>query len=154
MELDAVTSTLSKVAFFEICDAEQQRLLAFASENQQFRAGDTIYAEGDPADGAYVLTRGSVVITDARKRADRSYGTSGPNVLIGEMALILNHPRSTTVTAVTNVEALFVPRHAFVKLMRQYPDLAQRAAQRIEGELGSYLKAVNRFRTPPKGDSE
>jgi CRP-like cAMP-binding protein len=44
---------------------------------------------------------------------------------------------------VTDCELLFVPRAAFLKLVRQYPELAQKAAQRIERELNGYLNALD-----------
>ncbi|MNJ03038.1 Cyclic nucleotide-binding domain protein [compost metagenome] len=59
------------------------------------------------------------------------------------MALILDKPRPVTITAVTDCELLFVPRSAFLKLIRQYPELAQKAAQRIERELTGYLGALD-----------
>ena len=40
------------------------------------------------------------------------------------------------------VETLFVPRAAFMKLAQQYPDLAARAADRIRRELSGYLGAI------------
>ncbi len=152
MELDDVTSILANAAFFDICEPEQQRLLAFASEQRQSRAGEVISTQGDPADGAYIIMRGSVAISDDVQRALKSYGVSGPNVMIGELALVLDRPRRKTATAVTNVEALFVPRMAFVKLMRQFPDMAERAAARIENELGAYLGALDKFR-PDRGQA-
>ena len=150
MELDDSTSILAGTAFFEICDAEQQRLLAFASERRKYRAGDIVYAQGDPADGAYVLVRGSVAITDDKQGPNKGYGASGPKVLIGEMALLLDRPRRKSVTAVTDLDTLFVPRLAFVKLMRQFPDMAERAAAHIEDELSSYLGVLDRFRARPQ----
>ena len=37
---------------------------------------------------------------------------------------------------------LLVPRQAFLKLVQQSPELAQRAVARIEHDLGSYLGAL------------
>lgn len=152
MELDDFTSIIGKAAFFDICDVEQHRLLAFSSEQRSYRAGDILFAEGDAADGAYILVRGSVAISDDQLKAKKTYGVSGPNAMIGELSLVLDRPLRKTATAVTNVESLFVPRLAFLKLMRQYPELAALAAARIQDDLGSYLGALDRFR--PRGDAE
>lgn len=146
MELDDFTSIISKAAFFEICGDEQHRLLAFSSERRTYKAGDIIFAHGDAADGAYIVTRGSVAISDNQNHAKKTYGVSGPNAMIGELSLVLDRPRRKTATAVTNVDSLFVPRLAFMKLMRQYPEMAALAAARIEDELGSFLGALDRFR--------
>lgn len=149
MELDDYTSILAKIAFFEICSSEQQRLLAFASERRQFRTGDVLYAEGAAADGSYILINGAVDIHDDQQSRDKSYRASAPDVMIGELALVLDRPRRKTVVAATNVDTLFVPRMAFVKLMRQYPEMAERAAERIGNELDNYLGVLDPFRRQP-----
>lgn len=146
MELDDLTSVFAKVPFFEICELEQQRLLAFASEPRKFRAGDIVFSQGGVSDGAYVITRGSVAITDDSQRGNKPFGISGPNVLVGELALVLDRPRRKTVTAVTDLETVFVPRAAFNKLLRQFPELAERARERLQSELSDYLGALDRFR--------
>ena len=66
-------------------------------------------------------------------------------------ALILAKARPLTVTAVTDCEALFVPRHAFMKLVQQSPELAQRAVAKIEQDLGDYLGALEPARRKMKG---
>ena len=40
MELDDFTSALEQADFFRICDEEQRRLLAFASERRSFASGE------------------------------------------------------------------------------------------------------------------
>ncbi len=54
-----------------------------------------------------------------------------PGAVLGAMALVVAKPRPVTVKAIDQVETLFVPRSAFMKLANQYPDLAARAASRI-----------------------
>jgi len=149
MELDDTASILASADFFEVCDAEQQRLLAFASERRHYRAGQILFEHGSVSDGAYIVHRGTISAIDDAKHPERTHRVSGPGVLVGEMSLLLTRSRNATVTAVTDLEVLFVPRQAFVKLMHQYPHMAARAAKRIEEKLGSYLGALDRFRDNP-----
>ena len=146
MELDDTASILASADFFEVCDAEQQRLLTFASERRHYRAGQIIFEQGSVSDGAFIVNRGTISAIDDAAQPERIHKASGPGVLVGEMSLLLTRPRNSTVTAVTDLDVLFVPRQAFVKLMHQYPDMAARAAERIEEKLGSYLGALDRFR--------
>ena len=55
MPADDATTILGRADFFEVCDAEQRRLLAFASERKKFRPGNVIYSAGDIPEGAHVL---------------------------------------------------------------------------------------------------
>ncbi|MBU1174847.1 MAG: cyclic nucleotide-binding domain-containing protein [Alphaproteobacteria bacterium] len=147
MELDDFTSALAQADFFRICDDEQRRLLAFASERRSFASGDVIYKRGDRADGAFVLLSGEVSAGDSEGSAGfKPQRISERGAVLGEMALFLDKPRRTSLRAATDVDLLFVPRSAIAKLMRQFPGLAERAARRIEDEMSSYLGAMERFR--------
>jgi CRP-like cAMP-binding protein len=141
--LEDAATILSRAEFFEICSAEQRRLLAFASERRRHPAGATIYKGGDVSDGAHVLVSGTVTVAgDGPANAvPRTVSQSG--VVLGAMALFVGKPRPVTVKAVDSVETLFVPRTAFMKLAKQFPDMAARAAKRIQRDVIGYLGAVD-----------
>jgi CRP-like cAMP-binding protein len=145
MQLDDAATILSHADFFEVCSAEQRRLLAFASERRKFRPGETIYRSGDVPEGAHVLVTGTVATT-------HEGGESNPflvhetGAVLGAMALVVAKPRPVTVKAIDAVETLFVPRSAFLKLAQQNPDMAARAADRVRRELTGYLNSIERLR--------
>jgi len=145
MQLDDAATILGRADFFEICDAEQRRLLAFASERTRFRPGSVIYRSGDVPEGAHVLVSGTVA-TLREGGEDDPFLVHEAGAVLGAMALVVARPRPVTVKAVDAVETLFVPRAAFMKLAQQYPDLAARAADKIRGELAGYLGAIERVR--------
>ncbi len=75
-----------------------------------FPAGTTIVREGDPPDAAYIVTRG-------RCEAFRGTGTTrevlrqmGPGDVFGEMALLSSSPRSASVVALEDVDAMVITR--------------------------------------------
>jgi len=145
MQLDDATTILGRADFFEVCDAEQRRLLAFASERKKWRAGSVIYEAGEVPEGAHVLVTGTVA-TYQQGDDSNPFVISAQGAVLGAMSLVVAKPRPVTVKAVDNVETLFVPRSAFMKLANQAPDLAQRAAERIRRELSGYLSAVEQVR--------
>ena len=145
MQLDDAATILGRADFFEICDAEQRRLLAFASERKKFRPGAVIYASGDQPEGAHVLVSGTVSSTQDGAE-NNPYLIHEVGAVLGAMALVIPKPRPVTIKAIDAVETLFVPRTAFMKLANQYPELAARAADRIRRELTSYLGAIEESR--------
>ncbi len=149
--MDDAAGVLARADFFDICDEEQLRMLGFAGDRQHFDADGIIYKAGDVPQGAFVLIDGTVKAKHEGAEAGKPYALSEPGSVISPTALIIEKPRPVTFTAVTDCELLFVPRAAFLKLARQYPDLAQRAAQRIEQELGRYMHALEPLRTKIKG---
>ena len=145
MQLDDATTILGRADFFTVCTAEQRRLLAFASERKKWRPNSVIYQAGDVPEGAHVLVTGTVATYQEGDYAN-PFVISSQGALIGAMSLVVAKPRPVTVKAVDNVETLFVPRSAFMKLANQAPDLARRAADRIRADLVGYLGAIEQVK--------
>jgi CRP-like cAMP-binding protein len=145
MQLDDAATILSHADFFEVCNAEQRRLLAFASERKKFRPGTVIYQAGEVPEGAHVLVSGTVQTT-RQGAEDNPFIVHEQGAVLGAMALVVARPRPVTVKAIDAVETLFVPRNAFMKLAQQYPDLAARMADRIRRDLSGYLGAIETLR--------
>ena len=139
---DEADAALAQAEFFDICDDEQRRMLAFAGDRRHFDPDAVIYQSGEVPQGAFVLISGTVKAKPEGKGAGKPYAISEPGSVVSAMALILTKPRMVTFSAVTDCEMLFVPRQAFLKLVQQSPELAQRAVARIEHDLGSYLGAL------------
>ena len=152
MQLDDATTILGRADFFTVCDAEQRRLLAFASERKKWRPNSVIYQAGEVPEGAHVLVTGTVATYQAGDETNPFVITT-QGALLGAMSLVVAKPRPVTVKAVDNVETLFVPRSAFMKLANQAPDLAKRAAERIRSELVGYLGAIEQVK-PKIGSSK
>jgi CRP-like cAMP-binding protein len=150
MQLDDAATILSRADFFEVCDADQRRLLAFASERKKYRPGAVIYKAGDVPEGAHVLVSGTVATTRAGGEDD-PFLVHTEGAVISAVALIVARARPVTVKAVDAVETLFVPRTAFMKLAQQYPDLAARAADHIRRDLAGYLGAIETMKPKMRG---
>jgi CRP-like cAMP-binding protein len=146
MLLDDTATILAHADFFEICNEEQRRMLAFASERRRFAPGDVLIEPTKVPEGAFVLVSGTIGSRPSEADAGEAYETSAQGAVIGTMALMLAKPRPVTVTAVTAVEVIFVSRPSFLKLVQQNPELAERVAGRIRRELGAYVGAIERIR--------
>jgi CRP-like cAMP-binding protein len=149
MRMDDAAGVLARADFFDICDDEERRMLAFAGDRLRFVPGEVIYQAGDVPLGAFVLVSG--VVGAQHEGEDAPYELSETGSVISPTALIIAKPRPVTFTALSDTEVLFVPRAAFMKLARQDPDLAQRAAQRIQQDLGKYMHALEPLRQRMKG---
>lgn len=147
MQLDDAAHILGAADFFSICDLEQRRMLAFGSDRRLLKPDEVLFRIGDVTPGAYVLIAGSLTSRD-KHPGDTDVHTitiDQPGTVIGELAMIAKHPRRSTVTAKTESEVLLVPRETFSKLMQQFPDLAAKAAAKVQGDLQSYLSTVQQM---------
>lgn len=82
---------------------------------KQFRQGQILIREGDRGDCAYVIESGSVEIVVERDGQAIQLGSRGPGSLIGEMAMIDDKPRTATVRALEDCEALEITRDDFAR---------------------------------------
>lgn len=151
MKMDDAAGVLARADFFDMCDEEQLRMLGFAGDRKHFAADSLIYKAGTIPQGAYVLIEGTVKARHEGIEAGKPYALSEPGSVISPTALIIDKPRPVTFTAVTDCELLFIPRAAFLKLLRQSPDLARRAVRRVEQDLGRYVHALEPLRNRMKG---
>lgn len=94
-------------------------------------AGQTLMTEGERGDEAYLLERGMLRVTrDGVLLADLQEGD-----WVGEMSLLLDEPRSATVTAATNAQLRRVTRDSFGRLLADDPvrtqELLRQLARRV-----------------------
>ena len=82
--------------------------------------GAAIFREGEEGVGFFLITRGKVDI----KRGDTGIAEIGNGGFFGEMALLDNHRRSATVTAIADTDCLAIMRSDFLAELRNNPDLA------------------------------
>lgn len=141
MQLNDAATILGRADFFAVCDAEQRRLLAFASERKKYRPGAVIYTAGEVPEGAHVLISGTVA-TYADGAEDNPFLVHKSGAVMGAPSLVLSRARPVTLKAIDQVETLLVPRAAFLKLARENPELAAKAAERVKAELADYLGAL------------
>ena len=62
MALEDDIANLRRIALFEDFETEALRLLVFGSETKLLRAGDALFRRGEPSDGGYILTGGSIAL--------------------------------------------------------------------------------------------
>lgn len=96
------------------------------------RAGDVVMSEGEAGEEAYVLDRGSLRVT----REGALLAELGPGSWVGEMSLLLDEPRSATVTATADAQLRRVTKQSFAQLLAEDPartqELLRQLARRVK----------------------
>ncbi|HEX8857299.1 MAG TPA: redoxin domain-containing protein [Thermoleophilaceae bacterium] len=108
--------------------------LAERAEKVSVVAGDTIVAEGDPADRFYVIAKGEVAVTRRGPEGQEiELATLGPGQFFGEVGLLAETRRTATVRAVADVELLALSWQEFQAALEQ-SDRAKRDFSEIVHE--------------------
>ena len=120
----------------------------------RFAAGAVVLREGDPSDHAYVVEQGelAVQISDAGG-ADIAVGRLGPGDWVGEMALLLDLPRTATVTAITDCQLRKVTRRNFAHVIGEHPvetgHLLRQLAERLHKANAARAGEARKAGAPP-----
>ena len=77
---------------------------------RHFPAGHVLFAEGDPADAAYIVEAGWVEIFVRREDGEQRLSLLGPGEIFGEMALVDDAPRSAGARVLEDVVCVLVER--------------------------------------------
>jgi len=142
MAFDDNQSLLNSVEFLDVLDGEQIKLLAFASERKSFVAGEMIVEKGELSQGAYIINQGFILVGEGEK----AFRISGPGIMLGQLSLLVKRVHHDNVMAQGQVDALFVPRNIFQKLIKQYPEIAADFAKKIEAGLDDYLHSLDEYK--------
>ena len=105
---------------------------------RSYKAGETIFKEGDPATELYVIQDGQVSI----QSGNRQLGSLDANNIFGEMALIDQAPRSATAVAATDVTLVPVSEQQFLFLISQTPYVALNVMRTLARRLRASNKAL------------
>jgi CRP-like cAMP-binding protein len=121
--LNEEVRVLRQVPLFAGVSPTRLKLLAFSSERVSYRPGDLLCLQGDAGDAAFVILSGRAdVLVDSPKGQSR-VAELAENAVVGEIAILCDTPRTATVKAATQVEALRIGKENFVKLMMDFPEM-------------------------------
>jgi len=105
--------------------AEQLDKVTAIAVERSFGRGESIFFEGDPADGFYMVAEGKVKIfkmsLDGKEQILHIFGPGEP---IGEVPMFHGQPFPANAMAMTMTRVLYFPRRQFVELVTGNPSLA------------------------------
>jgi len=112
--------------------------LAAALQEVSFRPGEVIYAQGSPADALYILREGAV----ERRSNEVTLEILQPPAVFGDLGLLRDEVRATTLLAVTPAILWRLPGERFTRLARRTPAIASFFAATLGGHLALRMQEV------------
>ncbi len=104
---------LRGVSLFSVLSVPVLERLAGELQDQRNAAGDAIVTQGDPGDSYFIIAQGTAeVFVD-----DRSITVLGPGDAFGEIALLLDRPRTATIVARDDIHLGRLDRDVFLMVV-------------------------------------
>ena len=100
-----------------------------------FAAGEALFHEGEPGDSLHLIRAGSVTVALDVGGREMTIAYVAAGHYIGELALLLDSPRTATVRAAAATETIKLPADVFRELLASEPVLAQELRTKAEARL-------------------
>ena len=135
---------LARTDFFADADDDTLDALASAGSVRQLVRGDTLFAEGDPPDALYVVTKGRVAIAIANPidRRESVVALMEPGDLFGELGMLDDRPRSAMARALEPSGVLAVPYGPVLAMFDAHPQLLWNVTRLLAQRLRAMDEAL------------
>ncbi|HYM52074.1 MAG TPA: cyclic nucleotide-binding domain-containing protein [Candidatus Dormibacteraeota bacterium] len=115
--------TVASVPLFSSLDRRTIERLDKQGKRRVYAAGDPIIRQDAPASALYVILRGKVRVHEGGEDGE-TIGQLYAGDFFGELALIEDHPRTASVTAIEETECVLFVAWEFTALLKEYPEMA------------------------------
>lgn len=116
---------IGKSVLFGGLPAEQLDAIVKIAVEKKFAKGDTIFFEGDPGDGFYMVGEGKVKIFKMSALGkEQILHIFGPGEPFGEVPVFHGQPFPANAEALAKSSLIFFPREKFIALVHDNPSLA------------------------------
>lgn len=135
MNINEIVCVLCEIPMFRKVEEKRLKLFSMMGQTLTYRASERLFEQGDDGDAAYVILEGSVDVLIPTDTGETCVATLGPKEIFGEMAVILDQPRTTAIAANTDLKVLRLDRQAFFNMLNEFPDVAIELIKIIGGRL-------------------
>ncbi|MEN8142099.1 MAG: Crp/Fnr family transcriptional regulator [Thermodesulfobacteriota bacterium] len=120
-----ITEILRKTPLFDGLTDQQLDELTMIITDQDFKKGTTIFAEGDEGIGFYILVSGQIKIYKlSMEGKEQILHIFGPGEPFAEAAVFTGRAFPAYADTMQDSRTFFIPRQAFVSLIKENPSLA------------------------------
>jgi CRP-like cAMP-binding protein len=137
---DSIEATLATTALLAAAAPATMSKLAGASRLRTLRRDELLFAVGSKATAVFAVARGSLrVFTTSPNGAEPTLALLGPGDLVGELGVLDDLPRSTSVGALRPSDVVEVPARAF----RDAYDADPAIPRRLVSLLSARMRSLN-----------
>ncbi|MGH6891976.1 MAG: cyclic nucleotide-binding domain-containing protein [Dongiaceae bacterium] len=127
---------LKRTPLFAKVEPAKLKLMAFAAERTQFRAGEEMFHQGDIADAAYIIIDGKANVVVDTPGGPLKVADVGRDAFVGEIGILCDIPRTATIVAPEDLTPLKTTQELYYRMVTEVPSITNEVmrvlAQRVE----------------------
>ena len=137
MPMKTINRILAITPLFKGVAPEQLDDISALTVERKYKRGESIFMEGDVADGFYIVADGQVkIFKTSLEGKEQILHIYGPGNLFGEVPVFSGSQFPANALALVSSRILYLPRKAFVALIARHPSLSMN----MLGELSMRLR--------------
>jgi CRP-like cAMP-binding protein len=117
----------------ELLTEEESTALEGVGHSIRYTSGSILFGEGEETDFTLLIRKGHVKVTSGT--SEHIVAIRGPRETVGEMAAIDGEPRSASIFAMSEVEALYIPGRAWLDFLYEHPRVMHALLQAVGERL-------------------
>ena len=114
----------------------------FERYGKKFPAGSVLFEEDDEGDETYIILTGSIRIIKRMKQGDRTLAVIPADEFVGEMATLLNEPRSATAIVEEEAKLLVINSNTFESMVKANSGIAYRIIKKLAERIKNSNKQL------------
>ena len=146
MNEEDVRTMLAQSPLLADLDPTALMFLVRLGRRRIWNKGDVLMRQGDPSTSIHFMLSGKVRAERARRTDDRpvTLAEFGAGAVVGEMGVVIDIPRSATVTATEPTETLELDAPNFDRVAKAYPILHRVIARLLSERLRATEQGIGR----------
>ena len=144
MSIEQEVEILRRIPLFANVEPAKLKLMCFASERITYKGGQSLFEQGDIGDAAFIIIAGTADVI-VNREAPMVVAQLGKDDIVGEIAILVNIPRTASVTATSELIVLKITKDLFFRMVTDFPEMGVEImrvlAQRLEQTTAQLLKA-------------
>ncbi|MDP3721902.1 MAG: cyclic nucleotide-binding domain-containing protein [Candidatus Omnitrophota bacterium] len=126
---------LKRVSVFASCTEEQLHLIADRTRLVEYKKGEVIYREGDPADAFYIISSGRLRVFAQSNGQEKTFTFLHNGDSFGEVSLLTGETHSATVQALNDTLVLQLQKKDFDDVINRIPSLVLHLSRLLSKRL-------------------
>jgi CRP-like cAMP-binding protein len=131
----SLVKALRSVPGFSSLDDRDLLQIVGVSINLHWPSGSTVFTEGAPAEGLYIVLSGCVRILVGSREDETEVASIGPGEFFGELSLLEDRTHSKNARATEDSELMILPKESFRALLEVDEVLARHVKDKVEERL-------------------
>lgn len=137
-----MSSIVESSHLFKTLDEDGRKALLQSGYLQSFNPADVLMTQDEVGDAMFLVFNGTVIVETDTPGGKLHLAELGRGACVGEVSVLMGGPRTATVTAKTEVDAISFAKHRVERVLAEYPKVRQLLEKLVESRAQDTIEKI------------